>query len=308
MYCVYSILTYDVLYYKEKGEFTVKASIDCVHCYLKQAVSCMKIAGIEDENKMHEVIYELMDYVKTFSTEDSPAENSSKILLKTYELIGIDDPYKAIKKQSNDLALKLYAGLKQKIEDSGDRLYDALKIAVAGNIIDLGISTNFDIHEALDHSMGTGFSKDHYNLFRDKLDKVQEVLILGDNSGEIVFDKILVEELLRLGKKVTYVVKGAPILNDATMDDAVYVGMDKVAKVITNGSEYLGVCMNHVPEEFINTLYNANLIIAKGHANFESLEQDDMVKGKAFFLLKVKCEYVARIVGTELGDVAFFTK
>jgi len=92
------------------------------------------------------------------------------------------------------------------------------------------------------------------------------------------------------------------------MDDAVYVGMDKVAKVITNGSEYLGVCMNHVPEEFINTLYNANLIIAKGHANFESLEQDDMVKGKAFFLLKVKCEYVARIVGTELGDVAFFTK
>jgi len=291
-----------------KGELPVKASIDCVHCYLKQAVSCMKIAGIEDENKMHEVIYQLMDYVKTFSTEASPAENSSKILLKTYELIGIDDPYKEIKKQSNDLALKLYSGLKQKIEDSGDRLYDALKIAVAGNIIDLGISTSFNINEALAHSMGTGFSKDHYTLFRSKLDKVQEVLILGDNSGEIVFDKILVEELLRLGKQVTYVVKGAPILNDATMEDAVYVGMDKLAKVITNGSEYLGVCMNHVPEEFINTLYNADLIIAKGHANFESLEQDDKVKGKAFFLLKVKCEYVARIVGAELGDVVFFTR
>jgi len=268
----------------------------------------MKIAGIEDENKMHEILYELMDYVKTFSRELTPAENSSKALLKAYELIGIDDPYKEIKKQSNDLALDLCAGLKQKIENSDDRLYDALKIAVAGNIIDLGINRRFDIHEALAHSMGTGFSKDHYKIFRSKLEMVQEVLIIGDNSGEIVFDKILVEELTRLGKQVTYVVKGAPILNDATMEDALYVGMDKVAKVITNGSGYLGVSMEQVSEEFIDTLYNANLIISKGQANFESLEQDDKLKGKAFFLLKVKCEYVGLIAGAELGDVVFFTK
>ena len=286
----------------------MRSYIDCVYCYLKQAVSSMKMAGIEDEKKMHEVIYELMDYVKTFDTNVTPAENSSKVLLKTYELIGIDDPYKEVKKQSNDLALELYNVLKQKIEDSDDRLYDALKIAVAGNIIDLGISRSFDIHEALAHSMDTGFSIDHYELFRKKLEEVQEVLFLGDNSGEIVFDKLLVEELTRLGKQVTYVVKGAPILNDATMEDALYVGMDKVARVITNGSKYLGVCFERVSEEFIGTLYNANLIISKGQANFESLEQDENVRGKAFFLLKLKCECVADIAGAKLGDVVFFTK
>jgi uncharacterized protein with ATP-grasp and redox domains len=286
----------------------VKVSIDCVHCYFKQAVSCMKIAGIEDENRQHEVLYELMDYVKTFNTEASPAENSTKIFLKTYELIGNEDPYKEIKKQSNDLALKLYPGLKQKLEESDDRLYDALRIAAAGNIIDLGINRSFDIHGALVHSMNTGFSKDHYKDFVNKLENTQEVLILGDNSGEIVFDKILVEELLRLGKQVTYVVKEAPILNDATMEDALYVGMDKVAKVITNGSNYLGVCLDRVPEGFINTLRNASLVIAKGHANFESLEQEEMVKEKVFFLLKVKCEHVGCIAGAELGDVMFFTR
>lgn len=286
----------------------MKSGIDCVHCYLKQAVSCMKMAGIDDENKMHQVIYELMDYVKTFDPELTPAENSSKALHKVNGMIGIDDPYEKVKKQSNDLALELYPGLRQMIENSDDRLYDALKIAVAGNIIDLGINRSFDIHEALAHSMGTGFSKDHYELFRNRLEKVREVLIIGDNSGEIVFDKILVEELSRLGKQVTYVVKGAPILNDATMEDAIYVGMDKLAKVVTTGSGYLGVSMGQVSEEFINTLYNANLVISKGQANFESLEQDDRLKGKVFFLLKIKCEYVGQVAGAELGDVVFFTR
>jgi len=283
----------------------LRATIDCVHCYLKQAVSCMKMIGM-DEDAQHEIIYKLMDYVKTFDRTATPAENSTLVVLKAYELMKVDDPYKEAKKQSNDLALQLYPCLKYMVDENGDRLYKALKISVAGNIIDLGIRRSFNIEEELKYSTEIGFAKDHYQDFVKKLAQVEEILFLGDNSGEIVFDKILVEELAGLGKKVTYVVKEGPILNDATMEDAIYVGMDKVAKVITTGSRFMGVCFNHVSQEFADILYNAPLVIAKGQANFESLEQEEMARGKVYFLLKIKCDEVAKAADVRLGDLVFF--
>lgn len=286
----------------------MKSTIDCVHCYLKQAISCMKQAGL-DEKTQYKLIYELMDYVKTYNIEDSPAVNSTKIYLKTYEIIGNEDPYKEARKQSNDLALRLYPELKKKLEHSRDKLYDALKISVAGNIIDLGIHRSFDVDEALKQSMETGFTKDHYSRFLNKLRDSSQVLFLGDNAGEIVFDRILAEELYGMGKSITYVVKEAPILNDATMEDAEYTGMDKVAKVITNGSNYLGTCLDRVSEEFLELLYSSPVVIAKGQANFEALEDKDVSIDRVFFLLKVKCEEVAKAVGgVQLGDMVFFTR
>lgn len=284
----------------------MKSTIDCVHCYLKQAVSCMKAGGI-CEDTQYKILYKLMDFVKELDPAKSPAENSTRIILKTYELIGVDDPYKEAKKQSNDLALELYPRLKEIISEREDRLLSALKISVAGNIIDLGIRRSFDIDEELKYSMETGFSKNHYSRFIEKLADVDEVLFLGDNAGEIVFDKILVEELVRLGKRVTYVVKEGPILNDSTMEDALYVGMDKVAKVITSGSNYLGVCFDHMSKEFADALFNAELIIGKGQANFESLEQEKIAQDRIFFLLKIKCEEVSKVAGAEFEELAFFT-
>ena len=192
-----------------------------------------------------------MDYIKDYDRADTPAGNSTLAVLKTYELINNDDPYKEVKKQSNDLALQLYPRLKDIIDENGDRLYKALKISVAGNVIDLGIRRSFNIEEELKYSMETGFAKDHYQAFAKKLEQVDEVLFLGDNSGEIVFDKILVEELVRLGKRVTYVVKEGPVLNDSTMEDALYVGMDKVARVMTTGSRFLGVSFKHISRKFV---------------------------------------------------------
>lgn len=284
----------------------MKAAVDCVHCYLKQAVSCMRMAGV-DEDTQHEILFKLMDYVKGFDRNATPAENSTYAVLKTYELMGIDDPYKEVKRQSNDLALELYPRLKRMLEEYEDKLYTALKIAVAGNVIDLGIRRSFDIEGELRYSLNTGFSKDHYDTFRQKLKNVDEVLFLGDNAGEIVFDKILVEELIKLGKRVTYVVKDGPVLNDSTMEDAIYVDMDKVARVITTGSRFLGISFNHMSQEFADALNKAPLIISKGQANFESLEQYDMARGRVFFLLKIKCDEVAKVAGVALDDVVFFT-
>lgn len=280
--------------------------MDCVHCYLKQAVSCMKMAGL-DEDSQHDILFKLMDYVKGFDRNATPAENSTYAVLKTYELMGVCDPYKEVKRQSNDLALKLYPSLKRMLEEYEDKLYAALKIAVAGNVIDLGIRRSFDVESELQYSLNTGFSKDHYHKFKQKLYKVDEVLFLGDNAGEIVFDKVLVEELVSMGKKVTYVVKEAPVLNDSTMEDAIYVGMDKVARLMTTGSQFLGISFKHMSQEFADALNEAPLVIAKGQANFESLEQHETAKDRVFFLLKIKCDEVARAAGIALNDVAFFT-
>jgi len=264
----------------------------------------MNNAGV-DEDTQYKIIYEMMDYVKGFDINDTPAENSSKALLKAYEMIKVEDPFEKAKKESNDLALSLYPKLKEIVKNSEDSLYQALKVAVAGNIIDLGINRSYDIDAALQHSLKTGFSKDDYVSFVRKLEGIKEVLFIGDNAGEIVFDKILVEELVQRGKKVTYVVKGGPILNDATLQDSAYVGMDKVAEIITTGSNFLGVSLKRVSDSFLNNLKNAELILSKGQANFESLENEKLVKGKIFFLLKIKCYEVGKVAKAEFGDVVF---
>jgi len=261
-----------------------------------------------DEDTQHEILYKLMDDVKQYDKKETPAFNSTKVLLKTYELINVDDPYREVKKQSNDLALSLYPQLKNYLNTAEDRLHEALKISAAGNIIDLGPQRNFDVEKELSKVLKFGFAIDHYDKFIRKLETANNVLYLGDNAGEIVFDKILVEELAAMGKNVTYVVKDGPILNDATMEDAVYVGMDKVANVITNGTNYLGTCLDILPAEFLDILLNAEVVISKGQANFESLEQEEMAKGRVFFMLKAKCDYVAEKSGVKLGDSVFFTR
>ena len=267
----------------------------------------MVIAGT-DEDKQYEVLCELMDTIKAFDRSKTPCDNSTKILLQVYKSIGMEDPYAKAKKDSNDLALQLYPKLKGLLENSPDRLYDSLKYSVAGNVIDLGINKTFDIDESLRQSQKVGFAKDDYKKFATMLNGVDRVLIIGDNSGEIVFDKLLVEELVSMNKKVIYVVKGAPILNDATMEDAVYVGMDKVAEIVTTGSQYLGISLDNVAPELLQLMQNTEVIISKGQANFESLEQEAWAMGRIFFLLKIKCECVSQVAEAQFGDLVFFTR
>lgn len=285
----------------------MRCFVDCVHCYLKQAVSCMTIAGIS-EDRQYPILFALMDDIKALDPARTPAENSTVLLLKVYKLINNDDPYREVKRKSNRLALALYPALKEYLKTSRNRLHDALKIAVSGNVIDLGINRSFDIDASLKHSLATGFAKDDYHAFTTKLAQTDEVVLLGDNAGEIVFDKLLAEELSALGKKVTYVVKGGPVLNDATMEDAVQVGMDATARVLTTGINYLGAPLGKVSREAGSLLHKTGLVIAKGQANFESLEHETIARGKVFFLLKIKCECVGVTAGANFGDIVFFTR
>lgn len=176
--------------------------VDCVYCYLKQAANCMSIAGV-DEDTQHRVLYDLMDDIKTMNRNRTPAENSTELLLNVYRAIGSDDPYRESKTRSNTMAMEMYPRLKEYLKNSEDRLYDALKISVAGNVIDLGINKDFDIDASLKQCLINGFARDDYHQFTEKLGNTDNVLVVGDNAGEIVFDRLLVEELNSLGKRVT---------------------------------------------------------------------------------------------------------
>jgi len=281
--------------------------VDCVYCYLKQAANCMNLAGI-DEDRQHQILFNLMDQIKTLDRTRTPAENSTELLLSVYRAIDNNDPYLEAKEESNTLALELYPRLKGYLDKSKNRLYDALKISVAGNVIDLGINKDFDIEDSLKKSLGTGFARDDFDLFKKNLDQVDDVLLVADNAGEIVFDRLLAEELASLGKKVTCMVKGGPILNDATVADAVQAGMDKVARMVTTGSNYLGAHPGKVSPEALEFLKQAGLVISKGQANFESLEHEDLAKGRIFFLLKIKCECVGKAAEANFGEIVFFTR
>jgi uncharacterized protein with ATP-grasp and redox domains len=237
--------------------------------------------------------------------EETPAVNSTLVLRKINALLDIDDPFEVAKKESNELALSLLPQLRERIRQSDDSFYTACQISVAGNIIDLGIFSDYDLEGTLQESLAKHFAIDDSAEFKKRLRSAHEVLILGDNSGEIAFDKLLAEELGKLGVQVTFVVKGQSILNDATIEDAVHVGMGEVAEVMTNGNGFLGTVVQERSQELIEAMERADLIISKGQANYESLESTPEAGEKTYFLLRAKCEIVAKNLGVDLGSMVF---
>jgi hypothetical protein len=235
------------------------------------------------------------------SLENTPAENSYYVLKAAQKVLMDDDPFSRKKLKYNKIALKMYPRLKRIIKRSHKPLYTAIKIALAGNIIDMGILPSFDIERTLKEVLNSPLTIDDFDKFSQELEKNPKIILyLGDNTGEIVFDKLVVEELLP--KKVFFAVKSGPILNDATLPDARLVKMGEVARMITTGTDMLGAPLKQCSKEFQDIFQSADLIISKGHANYETLSE---VKANIYFLLKAKCEAVARDLGVRCGDLVF---
>ncbi len=283
----------------------MKSTIDCIYCYLRQAVNCMKHAKIPEEDQP-EILYSLMDVIKELDINESPCFNSTFTIRKTYELSNCMDPFKKEKFESNQKAMELLNLLGDSI-DSSD-LHSLFVLSSAGNIIDSGIIFEYDIEKTIKETLESGFSIDDYQTFEEKLKNAESVLYLGDNCGEIVFDMPSVRFLSELGKDVYYAVKSAPILNDALKEDAIFAGIDKYATVIETGSGFLGVNPDDSSSDFMELLNSTDLIISKGQANFESLDDYPGGKGRIFFILKIKCEGITeRIPGSHYGDSVFYT-
>ena len=274
---------------------------------MRQALDAGRMAT-DDPVIQRDVLDRVAKLLPTVPLDATPIDMGQIVHRLVREVTGTTDPYKSVKKESNDLGLKLYPTLKSQVLESADPLLTAIKIAGAGNIIDFGPKLAMDANGSIEQVLNDSFSQalqgnldqDQYNAFKEKLAAVNELLYLGDNTGEIVCDKILIEELIRRGKSVTFVTRGAPTINDVTLADARYVELDRVATVVTNGSDAPGTRLSDCSPQFIEAFESAQLIISKGQGNFEGLSD---IPRPIFFLFKVKCPVIARETEAEIGTV-----
>lgn len=218
------------------------------------------------------------------------------VLLKQYS--DNPDPYQEAKKQSNDLVLGMCADLKNIVFQSANQFETALRLAIAGNIIDYGIGNHFDLQGTIDKVLSSDFAIDDSIELKQALSKAKTVLYLGDNCGEMVFDKLFIETMMH--PNLIYAVRGAPVINDATLEDAKYVGMDIVADVISNGYDAPSTILEHCSAEFNEVFNRADVIISKGQGNLEGLL--GKTDKEIYFLLMVKCEVIADALGVKKGD------
>lgn len=286
----------------------MRTYLDCIPCFYRQALDAARIAGA-DEIIQKKIIDELSQLIPNFSLETAPPEMGRAIYSLVGKISGVKDPFKEIKENSNKFALKLYPKLKQEIKNSEDRLLTAAKLSIIGNIIDYGAKNSLNVVEGIDHLFQGNFMINNenssttfkYNQFKEALKKVDTIIYLADNAGEVVFDRLLIEELVKeLGKKVIYVVRGKPIINNALIEDAIFCGINKVAKITSSGSDAPGTIMKHCSPEFMELYQNAELIISKGQGNYESLSEEDK---SIFFLFKAKCPVIAEDVDCKVGDM-----
>lgn len=277
----------------------MKVYLDCIPCFLRQALEASRMATRDEEVQL-EVLRKINKELSTMNFEGKkPPHIADRVHYIVRKITKNHDPYKKVKDEYNDRALYMYPTLKGMLDGSDDRLLTAVKLAIAGNIIDFGPNSNFDLDRTVKEVLVQDPSINNYENLKKSLDDAEEIIYLGDNTGEIVFDKVLIEELE--GKNIIFVIKDGPILNDATKEDAETVGLDKIAKIeeVSNGAP--GVTPHRDSEEFIQRMKKADLIISKGQGNYEALsEVEDL---NIFFLLKAKCPVIADDLGVNMGDI-----
>lgn len=235
--------------------------------------------------------------LRNIPLESTPPESGRLIYHKVSEITGNSDPYREIKSESTKKALSLYPSLKNHVEKSNDRLLTAIRIATAGNVIDFGPNWDFDLKDEIEEVLEKDFAVCDYGAFKDCLDETREILYVGDNAGECVFDRILIEEMK---KPVIYAVRDVPVINDAIYEDALQAGIDEVATVLSSGTDAPGAILKTCSSEFIKIYDNSKFIISKGQGNYEALSNE---KRPIFFLLKAKCHVIANDIGVSEGDI-----
>ena len=249
----------------------MKAYLDCIPCFFTQALRAGRIAT-DDEQTLKHLLDELGTMLSHVSLESTPPETGRLIYRMVREITGNADPFRELKRESTQKALALYPSLKRTIEESNDNLLTAIRIAIAGNVIDFGASATFDIDTAIEEALEKDFAICDYSAFKSNLAKSEHILYIGDNAGETVFDRLLIEQM---NKPVTYVVRETPVINDATAEDAVQAGIDKVATIVSSGTDAPGTILSTCSPEFRQMLDRSEFVIAKGQGNYEGLSDEN---------------------------------
>lgn len=278
----------------------MKISLDCISCFLRQALDAARMAT-DDETIQRKVLHSVASIIPTLPLDATPPEIAQQVYRIVANITANRDPCYEAKRQANQLVLSLYPQLKEAVANSDDPLLTACKLAIAGNSIDLAPQSNYgDITTIIESTLASPLDINDYIEFREGIKGSSHILYLGDNAGEIVFDRILIEELRQIKElDIHFVVRESPIINDATMDDAISTGMDKVARVVSNGSDAPATILSQCHPQMLSLYHSADIVIAKGQGNYESLTGE---KENIFFFLKAKCPVIASLLGANVGD------
>jgi len=279
----------------------MQTTLSCIPCLIKQGIKIADFLNIDDF-KSEEMMREILDSLKNEDYKNSPPHLAKKVYSIICKFAQTDNPYRKIKEYYNRELLDMEEKLKEIINNSSDNFNATLKLAITGNIIDFGTEyqiTKKFVLEKLNEVHKKQLKIDDSIEMYKKLKKADNLLYIGDNCGEIVTDKIFIEYLKSIfpNLKITYGVRGRPIINDVTLEDAKMVKMEEVAEILDNGDGAPGTVMEDVKKEFKNLFYKSDIVIAKGQGNYETLNNID--KEDVYMLFMAKCDVIAKKIGVE---------
>ena len=254
--------------------------------------------GVIPESRQEEIMRRLLKFLSQVEYDQSPPVLGRKLHSLIREILQNPDPYHQIKEHYNGMMLDLYSSFEEMVDRSPDPFDTAMRLAIAGNVIDFGSQYQFDVMDTINGVMGAKLAIDDSLHLRNDLKHAANLLYIGDNCGEIVLDKLFLESIDL--PRMYFVVRDAPIINDATLNDANMAGMGEGAKGITTGDDAPGAVWESTSREFQDQFTNADIVISKGQGNLEGLI--DVPHDHIYFLLVTKCDLIAERIGTRKGE------
>lgn len=277
----------------------MKVYSECAACFLRQGSEAINLST-DDEDLKLEINSEVLSLLAEGYHKGA---SSNKLGTDMHRLIkeksSNHDPYHDQKVLCNNMA-KEFLPIVHDVLDEDASLENHVKVAIVGNILDFGaLGLDFNLKEMINENLRKDLAINDIKELEKALNEVESVLYLADNTGEIVFDKLLIEKIKSYGVDVTLAVKDKPILNDACLEDAKSIGLDKITNLITIGTDSVGIVYEYLSDDFKEVFDNSKLIISKGLGNYEGITEVDMGDTMVFSLLSVKCSAIAKDIGVE---------
>ncbi len=286
----------------DRGTQQLNIASECVECIINQSARVASTLGVDDAlgKKLVDTAKEMS---KNFSFGQTPPEVATPVYHTLSEILQTEDIYDVIKRHSTQQALRFLPVLQKRLEESRDPFLTSLKIAVAGNVIDLASQKAFDLEKELEKIFDTDFAIDDTKKLHALLEDANKAVVLGDNAGEHVFDKLFIQTLQKLFPhiKFFYFVRSKPIINDVTLKETKEIAFDEVCEVVDSGVETPGFVYTQANQKAKELFDSADLVLSKGMGNYECLSPSH--KSPIAFLLKVKCSVVAASLGKAIGDI-----
>jgi uncharacterized protein with ATP-grasp and redox domains len=280
----------------------MKIEKECLTCIYNQSSRVSELLKL-NEQQAHQISDIAKRHIENFDFSSTPPHNATPMYEEIAQYLNCDDLYADMKDEASKKALDFVLTCKHEIENSQEKLYGAIKAAVAGNVIDLAAEVMFDLEEEISKVFHKDFAIDDFILLKKQLAQAKTLVYLADNAGEEVFDKLCIETIKELYPQlqVFYFVRGKPIINDLTLSHAKKSALDTVATLVDSGVPTPGYTLDLANETSKKLFFEADCILSKGMGNYECLGLEKNLP--LFFLLKVKCQVVARSLGATIGDI-----